>query len=66
MSVTNSGNSALRRHYPKEPDGAKNQWSALLNHYSEAEDAAVAYEREYVKKKVEKQKESTLCIIFSL
>lgn len=50
--------SAERRHYPREPKGEKNEWKALINHYSEIGDTSNLREMNYKMLKDIKQKES--------
>ena len=40
-------NSEARRRYPHEPDGAKNEWKAMLEHFTEAEQKAYMIENSY-------------------
>jgi hypothetical protein len=59
MSYTES-TSQMRRHYPREVDGAKNEWKALIDHFTEAGKKSAEVEGTYVRAKAELQKQSTL------
>ena len=53
-------NSEARRRYPHEPDGAKNEWKAMLEHFTEAEQKAYMIENSYDQLKKRKQREGNL------
>lgn len=52
-----ASSSQLRRHYPRELDGAKNEWKALVDHYSEAGNKSDQVEINYMKTKSEIQRQ---------
>jgi hypothetical protein len=52
-----ASSSQLRRHYPRELDGAKNEWKALVDHYSEAGFKSNQVESNYQQVKTQMQKQ---------
>lgn len=49
-----------RRSVPREYDGAKNEWKALLDHYTEGELKSQGIEKAYSMTKTKLQRESKL------
>ena len=47
-----------RRQYPRETDGAKNEWKALIDHYTEGERKSMMIEQKYQAMKSQMQKHS--------
>jgi hypothetical protein len=58
MSVNGSA-SLTRRQYPREVDGAKNEWKALVDHFTEAGRQSTETEKNYYRAKADLQKMST-------
>lgn len=57
MSTVSYG-SLNRRQYPREVDGAKNEWKALVDHFTEAGLQSAQIEGGYYKAKTDLQKAS--------
>lgn len=53
-----SQSSLNRRQYPREVDGAKNEWKALVDHFTEAGLQSAQLEGNYYKAKTDLQKAS--------
>ena len=46
MSAVLATNSDSRRHYPRDLDGLKNEWKALIKHQTEINDQITLFEKE--------------------
>jgi hypothetical protein len=53
-----ASSSQVRRHYPRELNGGKNEWKALVDHFTEAEKKNISIENNYLNTKIQLQKES--------
>lgn len=49
----------IRREYPREADGAKNEWKALIDHFAEGERKSMMIEQKYQTVKTQMQKQSS-------
>lgn len=56
MAISTSSRD-FRRHYPRELDGAKNEWKALVDHYSEVGLKSSQVEANYHQTKTHIQKQ---------